>query len=78
MDLHDEVIFCSVLAVTLSGCLSPTETEPEIETERGETASSLPVILHDGSDLAMEARISGRITRADRASILNMRRDSAP
>lgn len=57
-----KVIFCSVLALTLSGCLSPPETE--IETERGEAASSLPVILHDGSDLAMEARISGRITRA--------------
>lgn len=55
-------LFCSVLAVTLSGCLAPLETE--IETERGENASSLPVILHARSDLAMKARISGRITRA--------------
>jgi hypothetical protein len=51
-------IFCSVLAVMLSGCLAP------LETERGGMASSLPVILFDYSDFVMEARISGRITRA--------------
>lgn len=57
-----EGIFCSVLAATLSGCLALPEAE--IGTDRGGTASSLPVILHDRSGLAMEARMSGKITRA--------------
>jgi hypothetical protein len=60
--------------VTLSGCLAPPETE--IETERGETASSLPAILHARSDLAMEARISAGSFEPDRVSILSMRQDS--
>ena len=56
--------------------MNPVFDPREIETERGETASSLPAILHARSGLAMEARISAGSFEPDRVSILSMRQDS--
>ena len=56
-------LFALLGLLTLAGCQKTFDTPDQVETPVAESPRDLPVLLRDRSPLAMEAIVSGRLTR---------------